>query len=266
MQVLVINRDVDTDRLGRFAGSAAAQGARFSRVPALDAHAPGFAFSAHAALIGPHFWGAPEAKPGAIGCFLSHRRAWQAVLDAGVPRALICEDDAVLTEAPDRLAAIAETTAVDLLFANDRLAGWCRAAVEGLPQLALTDVLARLATRGGPSAQGLKRAPGADCYLVTRRGAERLLSLTASQRIVCGVDWAMVWAGLDAAPDRAMRAAFPELDILAEHLAPVDPPLGTLVLAHPVAVQGGGASVLRHGVTRPISALLGAAGARAGRP
>jgi GR25 family glycosyltransferase involved in LPS biosynthesis len=51
-------------------------------------------------LFRPHY---PfDLKPGEIGCFLSHRRCWQAILDSGKDGGLIIEDDVVFE--PERLA------------------------------------------------------------------------------------------------------------------------------------------------------------------
>lgn len=163
-----------------------------------------------------------------------------------------------MLEPPDRAVAAATALEAELVFANDRLGAWCAAVAGTEKHLPLPRVVEALAARGGPTAPGLKAAPGADCYLVTRRGAERLLELTATQRIVCGVDWAMLWNALGPRPPgKAEQAAFPELGVLAAHLAPADPPLSALVLARPVAALASGPSVLRHGVTRQIAELTG---------
>lgn len=38
----------------------------------------------------------PDLTPGAVGCYLSHMRAWRQLLDAGAPYAFVFEDDASL--------------------------------------------------------------------------------------------------------------------------------------------------------------------------
>lgn len=40
----------------------------------------------------------PELTPGAVGCYLSHMHAWSTVINAGVPYALVFEDDAAIPE------------------------------------------------------------------------------------------------------------------------------------------------------------------------
>ncbi|MEM1130996.1 MAG: glycosyltransferase family 25 protein, partial [Pseudomonadota bacterium] len=223
--VLVINRTQDRDRLKAFLASAEAQGIQAERLPAHDAHRPDFPFALFNDLIGPHFWGSDHVKPGAIGCFLSHRAAWQTVLDRGWDAALIAEDDVALGVSTNDIADLCnEIIDIDILFANSRMADWAAASgtEEARPQL--SSVLTGLSAQGGPKAAGVKPAPGADSYLITRRGAERLLAKTAALRIVCGVDWAMVWLALAHIPDQ-MAHAFPELAILRDHETPMPDPL-----------------------------------------
>ena len=253
--VFAINRACDSDRMTAFREAAEAQAVSFERLAAYDGHQADFPFALYADLIGPHFWGEPHAKPGAIACFLSHRRAWQTVLDRGLPYALICEDDARLAEG---LARIERTAAAldpfDLLFVNDRLAAWS-AAVTDRPSAPLPSIISSLAERGGPAELGLKTAPGADAYVITAQGAERLLALTEEQKIVCGVDWAMLWNTLGPVDD-ATAEAFPELRILREHLAAPASPLSAHVLSEPATRQAEGMpSAIRHRFSRPIAEL-----------
>ena len=234
LPVLVINRDCDTDRWVATLAAARSVDVEPERVPAVDAHAPGFRLEDHAALLRGHFWGRSTIKPGAVGCFLSHRRAWARVVEAGWPWALILEDDADLLEAPGRAAV----EGADLVFANDRMAGWA-----GGQTVPLQDAVERVAAAGGPTALGLKVAPGADAYAVSQAGARGLLAATDELGIVCGVDWAMVWASLPAPVD-----GIEELSVLARHCQPVAEPLTALVLHRPMAQLRGGPSVLRHAV------------------
>ena len=191
--VWFISRPVDVDRQRTFADHAAKKGITPERIDAFDAHREDFPFGLFADLIGPLFWGQDMIKPGAIGCFLSHRRAWQRLVESGLDAALICEDDIALTEGLDRLGSVAAGIPdLDILFANDRLGAWAAAGHPNSPVVPMASVIGGLGQAGGPKAAGVKAAPGADCYLLTRRGAERLLALTAAQRITCGGDWAMV--------------------------------------------------------------------------
>lgn len=101
-----------------------------------------------------------------VGVFLSHRRAWQALVERGLEAALIVEDDVQ----PD--AAFAE--ALDLALAEVRQGDYLR-----FPYRHHTDRGRVLARRGAfalvePRHAGL----GMQMQLVTRRAAERLLAAT----------------------------------------------------------------------------------------
>ena len=250
LPVLVINRAADTDRLAAFRQSAGRSGIDPIRIDAVDAHAPDFSFHDYRDLLRDRFWDSDCIKPGAFGCFLSHRRAWQHVVNSGMTMALVCEDDADFINPPDLLQEfLGKVPDPDVIFANGRMASWCTAgATDGVKPL--LQVIADLAGLGGPRALGLKPSPGGDCYLVTLNGANALLDRTAAQGVVCGVDWAIVWNGVDSV-DARTAGAFPELGILSRTLRPHQP-LKMFALSTPVADQRGGASVLRHSVTVPI--------------
>lgn len=257
LPVLVINRAVDTDRLNAFRQSAGRARIEPVRIDALDAHQPDFPFQDHADLLRDRFWDSDRIKPGAIGCFLSHRRAWRHVVDSGRTMALICEDDAEFTAeflvAPERLETIAQATPdADVIFANGRMAAWS-AAHSAADVKPLQHILSDLAGSGGPKARDLKPTPGGDCYLISLSGAKALLERTDRQGIVCGVDWAMVWNGVGPV-SASVASAFPELKTLARSVAPPEP-LNIFALSTPIADQRGGPSVLGHSVTVPIAEL-----------
>ncbi|MEM7422811.1 MAG: glycosyltransferase family 25 protein [Pseudomonadota bacterium] len=249
--VLVVNRTGDRDRWVACQASADAQGIAVTRIAAIDAHAPDFDPAPHRDLLRTHFWGEPVIKPGALGCFLSHRLAWQRAASGTSPWTVICEDDASFKASLGPLIAVLEThPEADLVFANERMAAWCRHVGQRLQPLA--DILHALALEHGPRRiKGLKRTPGADCYALSRTGAAALLARTEAQGIVCGVDWAMVWNA--AGPiDAAVSDAFPELATLSANLTP-PAPLRALVVADALADQSGAPSVLKHSERRALA-------------
>ena len=259
LDVLVINRTKDTDRLAAFSTRAAERKISARRVAALDAHRPGFPFAAYDQLLRDHFWGQPEVKPGAIGCFLSHRKAWAQFLAGAKNCALIVEDDAdPILDAATLESHAAAARDYDLVFANSRMAAWAAITSGTAPMQSLPDVLSLLARRGGPAAcPNLTAAPGADAYLVSRAGAERLLLLTGQLGIVCGVDWALIWAGLPASTiNDDLTSAFPELDCIFANAPAATPVVRAAVMRSPVAeLRKGIPSVLRHRSQIPIQSL-----------
>lgn len=256
-RVYVINRACDEARLTQYGKAAAAHDVAFTRVPALDGHDPNAPVFLYRDLLGDEFWGGADIKPGAFACFVSHMAAWRRFLAEGGEMALITEDDAVFTQPPGRLFTDARRLGeFDVIFANERMAGWREAgALKGAPKLVpLPSILARLASRGGaPGEDGLSRAPGADGYLVSRAGAQRLVEHATKMKAICGVDWLIVQAALDGdeLPD------CDELRYLAD--SPLaDPPLKVFATSSPVVKQSSaeaGGSAIRHERTLPIEAL-----------
>ena len=88
----VINLDRNPEKWEAVAGRLQNQGIRFERLPAVD----GRQLEDVRAYCTPAC--ARFCPKAAIGCFLSHKRAWQAVVDRGLQEALVFEDDVAVTE------------------------------------------------------------------------------------------------------------------------------------------------------------------------
>lgn len=106
MRIIVINLDQDTDRRARIERRLVELGLSWERLPAVDGRrlAP-----PHESLIdrATHVARGLEFSPGAIGCWLSHRRAQRMVAEGTEPMALILEDDiAIADNLPDVLERI----------------------------------------------------------------------------------------------------------------------------------------------------------------
>lgn len=89
---LLINMDGADERLAHFTAQANAAGVSFERITAVNGRAMGEDELAR--------YRDPRAiyplSPAEVGIALSHRHAWQAIVDAGVPWGSIYEDDACL--------------------------------------------------------------------------------------------------------------------------------------------------------------------------
>lgn len=246
--VYVINRRVDKDRLAQFTASAAEFDVEFERIAAFDGHDPLAPFFLYNDLLGDEFWGKNAIKPGAFACYISHAAAWRRLLASDHEMALICEDDAVFVRAPEALIAEAEAmTGFDVIFANDRMAGWRQAAgFEG--SAAVGDVLKGLGENGVEPCNGIAKAPGGDCYLVSRAGASALLANLAVDRVIAGVDWMILRRSAGAASLAGDDWAY--LSRAAQ-----DGDLRCFVSAEPVARQSDCDSVLSHKTVIPIADL-----------
>ncbi|MEM9715712.1 MAG: glycosyltransferase family 25 protein [Pseudomonadota bacterium] len=190
--VFIISCERDISRRARALASCAAHSAAVRVIDAIDARDGLHVFKPYADLLRSDFWGGPHIKPGALACFISHRLAWQALIDSPYDHALIMEDDSVLVSSP---SMVSET---DLYFCNDRLVAWQDHFGTQTVQ-ALIEVLST--SEFDPKANGLSRAPGADGYIISKAAAETLIRIGDQDGIRCGVDWylLMVAAGLEPA-------------------------------------------------------------------
>ncbi len=109
-------------------------------------------------------------SPGEIGTFLSHRKCWQMLLDSQEDRAIIMEDDCVLS---DRAAQYLQTDSwipegVDLLQLHSHL-----------PQVKMHIRKETLSLPTGDLLIApLDMALGAQCYFISRKAAERAMELS----------------------------------------------------------------------------------------
>ncbi|MBS0355641.1 MAG: glycosyltransferase family 25 protein [Proteobacteria bacterium] len=110
---------------------------------------------------------------GELGCYLSHRRSWEIVVERGLALAVVLEDDVVLS--PELPRVIAGIAGLDLPYDLVRLSSL--GPVRGIPVAGLEDGRRLILPNKNPS--------GAQGYLVSQAGARRLLArLAVPQRPV----------------------------------------------------------------------------------
>lgn len=128
------------------------------------------------------------ALKGTLGCFLAHYAAWEAHLRSGEPHALILEDDCLpLIDIPRSGAALMLPTDYDICFLTNGLGSRGHDTDSGDPlpvHRPLAPVVASLA-------HGLV-APGGYGYVLSRRGAEQLVTRVDEDGFFGDVDWRMI--------------------------------------------------------------------------
>ncbi|WP_395339084.1 glycosyltransferase family 25 protein [Ningiella sp. W23] len=97
LPIFVINLDGSDERLTNVEGQLAKQNLNFERISAVDGR------KLDEASLHTHYCPKTNRKayykaltPGEIGCYLSHRKAWQHMVDNQIPHAIILEDDFIL--------------------------------------------------------------------------------------------------------------------------------------------------------------------------
>jgi GR25 family glycosyltransferase involved in LPS biosynthesis len=132
----------------------------------------------------------------AIGCTMSHISVWDKVskLDDGQV-VLVLEDDALPSHQYDVARLLASLPSdMDYCFVNDRAAGgWAMNDLQTYEFQHVEDANAKL--------QDDCRAIGGDGYLLTPKGAKKLLGMVAQDGIVHSVDWQMYALGLFGSAD-----------------------------------------------------------------
>ena len=197
--VYVINRSKDTERIDRFSASCRKWGITYERVEAINCADPEFNFTPYEAEIAETFYGKTQFLRGAVGCFLSHVKAWRKIVEANIPGAIICEDDArFLGPIPRKIADYDFPMNSNLIYLNQRIAeglykigGSKQASVPKLYFSTLNDAAFKLFGVQSPIS-----APGGEGYFMSCNGALKALSNFKKYGVYMEVDWFLFFHSL----------------------------------------------------------------------
>lgn len=167
MKLFVINLDRQPERLKRMELLFKGLGLRFIRVSAVDGQRLSQEEIRHWQSVDA---GSRPLRAGETACFLSHRECWRRIVDEALPCAAIFEDDL-------HLGADAAT----LLRSGD----WVPAdadvvKIETKLQYARVDKAAAGSVNGRALHRLRSKHAGAGGYIVTRKGAEKLLAMSGT--------------------------------------------------------------------------------------
>lgn len=244
MKCVVISRERDVERRTNMMKSLR-DIPDWEFLNATDGHAPEQVPVRYSVLCPKEFWGGKVLKPGAIGAFISHFRAWEKCLAEDRPVVVLEDDIEVLVGSKlEQLLEEVEEQQADLVFINERMSSWA-APIRGEQQFVdLADVIRFYEAAGHEPAA---RAPGGDGYVIFPAAAAALIDLARASGAVVGVDWFLVAASLRDQPEpgnwRAMsiarRCVGQSTDTVLTVLIRTDP----LVMTD---VNRAGSSVIRH--------------------
>lgn len=98
MKVFLINLDQSTDRLTKCSERLNAENVEFEKISAVyGASLSNTELLKHYAPILNEQQYYKDLTPGEIGCYLSHRKAWQKIVDENIPYCVILEDDFLIS-------------------------------------------------------------------------------------------------------------------------------------------------------------------------
>lgn len=199
--VYVINREKDTDRLQVFSRSCQGWGINFQRVEGVDLQKKTQYLAQFSDRIGQLCYNRPDFIRGIYGCFLAHREAWRRVQSGGSEWAFVCEDDArFLGPLPIPLESLGIPGGAEIVFANVRMASGilgrerCVGVRKELEFIPIAQALLELLAVS-PNIN----APGGDGYFLSKKGAEKLLTIFEEWTMDFDVDWFMLFQCLGAA-------------------------------------------------------------------
>lgn len=197
---LMISLEKDRERRAHAIEQFRQVGIEPTIVPAVNAHDEHFDFTRYRHLSRGKWWDWDEFKPGAFGCSLSHAACWRQIRSGDESVTLICEDDLIVEPEPfDALVNSTLPDDFDIIFINQGAVNWLDAAFPDDdrptgPFQGLSETLIGLVARG--EFTDLLQ-PGSYGYLVSRKGAGRLLDLMHREKVCMGVDYAMAFGSLD---------------------------------------------------------------------
>ncbi len=175
MKIYLLNLEEDRDRLAHATAIFAEKGLAFERLAAVDGRK--MTDAERCARLAFPAAGSFDLSPSQVGCYLSHVHAWEHFLETDAAVAAIFEDDVHLGEDIGKLFEAPETWLPD--DADVVKLETCLQKVP-LPEKAEGAVLGRSLVRL------TGRHHGSAGYLVTRKGAEKLLA--NSRKLAVGVD------------------------------------------------------------------------------
>ena len=123
MKIYVISLQEAGEKRADLAEALSAQSLSFQVIDAVDARQwQSEALAKHISSFGVACNMTHTPKPGAIGCHLSHLKAYQKLIDSDAPAAIILEDDAIITpELRQHMPCLQQASAIfDIIFLCDR--------------------------------------------------------------------------------------------------------------------------------------------------
>ena len=174
MYAYVVNLARSHDRRAHIIAQLSKTGIHYEIVDAVDGRDLDLG---NAQLFDPVVLNTDTFRPGAVGCALSHLKIYQKILDDGLEKALILEDDIVL---PPDLEASADAIAqcmrsAEIVLLNFHSHEPCRVMKAGSVPLPSSRLLVQVADEGQASSTG--------AYLITREACARMVKTVLPVRV-----------------------------------------------------------------------------------
>lgn len=193
--VYLVNLKGEAGRRIRMKRQFSGTGIKYHTISAHDCHDERFPFFLYKEFSGQWWDRYDHFKPGAFGCFLSHAECWMKVATGSAPYGIVMEDDIELNvKAFWRCMEDIAGMSFDVIYLSERMHSWLDNAKIQVGEhdgktYSVSSLLCRLLLDGTYSEK--VPPPGTDGYVVSKKGALKLLYMMQSRGINMGVDYAM---------------------------------------------------------------------------
>lgn len=169
-------------------------------IHAYNGHQTNFPFHQYRHLSRGKWWDKNTFKPGAFACYLSHAKCWEQIAIGKEPYALILEDDMIINDKAfqkfitqnipsnfdilfinSSISLLLDLTSFDEIQKSDHFVPFNKILMNLLIHNKFNDSL----------------TPGGYGYMVSKKGAIKLLQMMKKDRICMGVDYAIIFNSLN---------------------------------------------------------------------
>lgn len=172
-------------------------GLRPNIISAYNGHQYDFPFYKYRNLSRGIWWDKNVFKPGAFACYLSHSKCWKMISTGDDSYGIILEDDIKVNKDAFEKFNI-DIKEFDIIFINfgvTRLLKLIEYKIDAQDNafVPLNDVLTNLLINNKFEN---RLSPGSYGYIVSKKGASKLLKMMEREKICMGVDFAMIFNSL----------------------------------------------------------------------
>jgi len=180
-------------------------------IKAYDGHNKKFPFYKYKHLSTTFWRRKSDFKPGAFACYLSHAKCWEIIAKADQPYGLVLEDDVSIDKSAFLDFKIDnEVEDFDVIFITPSGIRLVKDIKNKKRFVDVSTALKQLVINNG-SVNKIP-PPGAYGYIVSKKGASKLLTMINTRKISMGVDYAMCFNSLNSS-DMRLLMTMPEEEL-----------------------------------------------------
>ena len=196
MATYVINLEKDQIRRGSVERELQKVGIKPRFIVAYDGHDRNFPFHKYQCFAGLFWRKKNQFKPGAFACYLSHIKCWKEFINSDESHCMILEDDVLINaNAYFNFSMDNMTERFDVIFITESTVNLAKRIKHKKVFLSASTLLKHLVFNSGGTDS--LQAIGSYGYILSKKGASKLLKMVNSRKISMGIDFAMFFNSLN---------------------------------------------------------------------